>query len=130
MSGPVKRAEARMTLTPRPVKRSSESLGAMASITSCTCRCTAAKSACGAPVTTPNRPALRAASAACAAARSAFDGTQPKLRQSPPISVRSINTVLAPNCDAPAATVRPPEPAPMTQMSTDKISLMAFPFAP
>ena len=41
----------------------------------------------------------RAALTRFAAASSAFDGTQPKLRQSPPISPRSISTVFTPSCD-------------------------------
>ena len=66
---------------------------------------------------TPNWPALRAASARFAAAMSAFEGTQPTLRHSPPILPFSISTTGTPNAAAAAATESPPEPAPITQMS-------------
>ena len=55
---------------------------------------------------------------------SAFDGTQPVLRQSPPILCFSISTTGTPNAAAAAATDRPPEPAPITQMSGVRISAM------
>ncbi len=58
-----------------------------------------------------------AACAMWAAAISALDGTQPVLRQSPPISPFSTSTTDAPICTAPAATDRPDEPAPITQRS-------------
>ena len=45
--------------------------------------------------------------AIAAAASSALDGTQPVLRQSPPISPSSISTVLRPSWAAPAATRQP-----------------------
>ena len=59
-----------------------------------------------------------------AAAISAFDGTQPVFRQSPPILPRSTSTTETPNVAAAAATVRPAEPAPITQMSGVRTSLM------
>src|ERR1044072_1902348 len=60
----------------------------------------------------------RFGSAAClAAASSAFEGTQPEFRQSPPILPFSISTTGTPNAAAAAATERPPEPAPRTPMS-------------
>ena len=56
--------------------------------------------------------------AAClAAASSAFDGTQPLFRHSPPIAPRSISTVDTPKAAAAVATERPAAPAPMTQIS-------------
>ena len=58
-----------------------------------------------------------ARAARLAAAISAFDGTQPVLRHSPPILPFSISTTGTPNAAAAAATDSPPEPAPMTQMS-------------
>ena len=47
----------------------------------------------------------------------ALDGTQPVLRQSPPINPPSIKTTFAPICTAPAATESPAEPAPITTKS-------------
>src|SRR5262249_59279610 len=67
------------------------------------------------------------ARACFAAATSAFEGTQPVLRHSPPILSFSINTTDTPNAAAAAATERPPEPAPMTQMSGCKRSAMPTP---
>ena len=52
-----------------------------------------------------------------AAASSALEGTHPVLRQSPPIRPRSTSTTSTPKAAAAAATDKPPEPAPMTQMS-------------
>src|SRR6478736_2228837 len=56
--------------------------------------------------------------------RKAFDGTQPVLRQSPPILSRSINTVGTPKAAAAAATDNPPGPPPITQMSGASVSAM------
>src|SRR5258708_29080260 len=89
----------------------------MASITAPTPFLTAAKSRSGATLETP---AMSIASKRCAAfpaASNAFDGTQPEFKHSPPISARSIKTVLSPSRDVPAATDRPAEPAPITQTS-------------
>ena len=58
-----------------------------------------------------------------AAASNVFDGTQPVFRQSPPMAPRSISTVSAPICAAPAATDSPPDPAPITHRS-QRISLI------
>ena len=55
----------------------------------------------------PNRAAARAAWAACEAASRALLGTQPKLRQSPPIRSRSISATRRPSCAATAVTERP-----------------------
>ena len=59
-----------------------------------------------------------------AAAINDFDGTQPVLRQSPPIFPFSTRTTGTPKAAAAAATVSPPAPAPMTQMSGVNISAM------
>ncbi len=75
--GPVKRAAAAMTRTPSPVKRSTKSCGAIAAITPCTWRITAAKSTAGGAAPSPNSALPRAALTRLAAASSAFDGTQP-----------------------------------------------------
>ena len=75
--GPVKRAPARTTVTPMASKRSTESCGAMDSITPRTWSCTAWKSISGAAPPTPMRRARLCALAALAAASSALDGTQP-----------------------------------------------------
>ena len=66
---------------------------------------------------TPNRAASRTVRAACAAASNALLGTQPVLRQSPPMRPRSISATRAPSCAAPAATDSPAAPAPMTARS-------------
>ena len=58
------------------------------------------------------------------AAISDFDGTQPVLRQSPPILPFSTSTTDTPKAAAAAATESPPEPAPMTQMSGFRRSAM------
>ena len=65
-----------------------------------------------------------------AAAISAFDGTQPVLRHSPPNLPFSISTTGTPNAFAAAATDRPPEPAPMTQMSGLSTCAMRQPVEP
>ena len=106
-----------MTRTPSPVKRSFESLGAIVAMTSCTCFATLAKSTSGARAASPNARACATACACFPAASSAFEGTQPVLRHSPPILPCSISTTGTPNAAAAAATERPPDPAPITQMS-------------
>ena len=45
---------------------------------------------------------------------SALLGTQPKLRQSPPIKLRSISATRPPSPAVPAAVTRPAVPAPIT----------------
>src|SRR3990172_10891831 len=45
---------------------------------------------------------------------SAFDGTHPKLRQSPPIFFPSMSATRPPRPAVPAAVTRPAVPAPMT----------------
>ena len=122
----LKRAAASITRTPRPVKRSLESFGAMAAITSCTCRRTLAKSTVAGPADTPNASASAMPCARLAAAISAFEGTQPVLRHSPPSLPFSISTTGTPNAAAAAATDSPPAPAPMTQMSGVRISAMSW----
>src|ERR1700742_3102526 len=72
----------------------------------------------------PNARECRIMWARLAAASNAFDGTQPVLRHSPPMTPRSINTVGTPKAAAAAATDRPAAPPPMTQMSGVSISAM------
>src|SRR6266568_4419528 len=50
----LKRAAPTMTRTPSPLKRSTESLGAIAAMTRCTCSCTLPKSTCGRCAAMPN----------------------------------------------------------------------------
>src|SRR5215218_5078887 len=50
-------------------------------------------------------------------ASKALEGTQPALRQSPPIRPLSTSTTGTPKAAAAAATDNPPEPAPITQRS-------------
>ena len=106
-----------MTRTPSAVKRALESLGSIAAMTSCTCLWTRAKSTSRPRAATPKIFARVMAWAALAAAIRDFDGTQPVLRQSPPILACSMRTTGTPKAAAAAATVSPPEPAPITQMS-------------
>ena len=74
----------------------------------------AAKSARTPSVRTPYAGASRTSCATCAARSTPFDGTQPKLRQSPPIRWRSTSATRAPSPDAPAAVTSPAVPAPTT----------------
>src|SRR5262249_42860371 len=123
----LKRAAPAITRTPRPLKRSFESFGAIAAMTSCTCWWTLPKSMSGTPAATPKARASTTARACLAAAISDLEGTQPVLRHSPPILFFSTNTTDTPKAAAAAATERPPEPAPMTQMSGCRRSAMASP---
>ncbi len=70
---------------------------------------------------------MRASAARLPAASSAFDGTQPVLRQSPPILCFSISTQETPKAAAAAATDKPPEPPPITQRSGLRISAIVLP---
>ena len=47
---------------------------------------------------------------------SVLDGTQPTLVQSPPTCAASTTAVFLPRALKPAATVSPPEPAPMMRV--------------
>ena len=77
---------------------------------------TAAKSTRGV-IATPTAAAVRAASTARAARNSAFDGTHPVFRQSPPRRFRSMMATRAPSPAAPAAHTRPAVPPPITTRS-------------
>src|SRR5581483_3149594 len=85
---------------------------------------TLAKSTAGSTGAIPRTAPPRCACAAFAAAISAFDGTQPKLRQSPPMRSRSISTTSRPSCAAPEATTSPAEPPPTTQTSGVSVPLI------
>src|SRR6266508_6530034 len=76
---------------------------------------------------TPKTAASASTRARLPAAISDFEGTQPVLRHSPPILAFSINTTGTPKAAAAAATERPPEPAPITQMSGVSRSTMSSP---
>src|SRR5262245_14268117 len=65
----------------------------------------------------PKARARATARAWLAAAISDFDGTQPVLRHSPPRLPLWMSATETPKAAAAAATDRPPEPAPITQMS-------------
>src|SRR5689334_3446030 len=65
----------------------------------------------------PNGPDVRMSCARRAAAISALEGTHPVLRQSPPILPFSMRITETPSWAAAAATVRPPDPAPITHRS-------------
>ena len=79
-------------------------------------RCITAGKSTFAPwgTSTPYMPASRTAAYAREARMSAFEGTQPTLRQSPPRSLRSTSATRAPRPAAPAAVTRPAVPAPIT----------------
>ena len=62
----------------------------------------------------PNAAPSRADAHTRAARRTPFDGTQPTLRQSPPIRCRSTRATLAPRPAATAAVTSPAVPAPTT----------------
>ena len=64
----------------------------------------------------PNCPASRTLAAACAARISAFEGTHPEFRQSPPIKLRSTRATRAPSPAAPTAVTKPAVPPPITTM--------------
>src|SRR5215207_4776904 len=121
--GPVKRDSAFSTRTPSAAKRSAESFGAIASITPRTCSRTRAMLTWGSLRPIPKRAPSRMPWASSPAAISAFDGTQPTLRQSPPMRSRSMRTTGTPNEAAIAATDKPPAPAPITQRSGFSTSL-------
>ncbi len=73
----LKRAAPSITCTPRPVKRSFESFGAIAAMTPRTCAFTLAKSISTRGIFKP-KGVVRCDAAAClAAASNAFEGTQP-----------------------------------------------------
>src|SRR5262249_19047557 len=73
----LKRATPSITWTPRPVKRSLESLGAIAAIALRTCAFTLAKSTSGRASVRPDGTAGGGAVACLAAASRALEGTQP-----------------------------------------------------
>src|SRR5687767_3039109 len=86
----------------------------MALMTRCTRCITSAKSNSAAAARKPNSRARRTWSSSLPERRIAFDGTQPVLRQSPPISAFSISVTLASTAAAMYAVTRPALPAPIT----------------
>jgi hypothetical protein len=102
------------TSTPRPRKRATESAALISARSRRILSMAAAKSTdVRSPPITPNSALLRAAEATRAALMIPFEGTQPTLRQSPPISSRSTMATRAPSPAAPAADTRPAAPAPI-----------------
>src|SRR6185312_15005081 len=78
-----------------------------------------AKSPAASSGTTGPPKRSRASRASCQereARMTPFEGTQPTLRQSPPIRWRSIRATLAPKPAEPAAEISPAVPAPITTM--------------
>src|SRR6185295_13146691 len=65
----------------------------------------------------PNRALVRARWAICALRTRVFVGSQPTLRQVPPIFQRSTITTLAPSAFNSKAAVLPAPPAPITTTS-------------
>ena len=123
--GSTKRAGPKRTSAPSLQKRSSESCTWIVSMTPRTRSMTAPRSTGGR--VNPGRPnsgARRACAQTAAERIRVLEGTQPKCRQSPPSrGLFSISTVLAPNCAAPAATVRPAAPPPRMPMSWSNFAM-------
>jgi hypothetical protein len=71
----------------------------------------------GPPISTPSSALRRTSLRARAERRSALDGTQPTLRQSPPAKCFSTSADLAPRRAACLAEMRPPAPAPIATRS-------------
>ena len=117
--GPVTTASPSTTTTPRSRNRSG--LSSVRAISACTAairRHTASRSIEGSPTCTPNKGAVRTVCATRALASSAFDGTQPVQRQSPPKRERSTAATRSPrSCAANSAARIPAEPIPMTTRS-------------
>ena len=72
---------------------------------------------CGSCFSRPNASALRMACASLALATSAFVGTQPVHKQSPPSFSRSMSATLRPSRAQPDAVTRPAVPPPITSTS-------------
>ena len=110
-------ASPRYMSTPSPLKRSKESLGAICVRSLRIRSITTPKSTVMVPAFTPKEAARATSCAAWAARMTAFEGTQPVLRQSPPVWCRSMSATRAPSPAAPAAATRPAVPAPtMTRL--------------
>ena len=74
----------------------------------------------GSTASRPNTSAVRIACAALALASSAFDGTQPVHRQSPPTRARSTTATCRPRPAANSAAVRPADPIPTITRSNTR----------
>ena len=98
---------------PSARKRSgSSSVAAIERWTARTRSSTLAVSIRGSTGSIPNSPAVRMWWATFAEASSAFDGTQPVHRQSPPTRLRSTTAIFTPRVAANSAATMPPEPMP------------------
>ena len=98
-----------------PCARKRSGSSSVAAIAACTARTrsnTFAVSIRGSTGSIPNSPAVRMWCATLAEASSAFEGTQPVHRQSPPTRLRSITATLTPSVAANSAATMPPEPMP------------------
>ncbi len=89
----------------------------ISSMTACTRAIAAAQSMPTPSTRTPKSPAERARCATSAARTIAFVGSQPALRQVPPIFQRSASATRAPFAAASKAIVLPAAPAPITSRS-------------
>ena len=115
VSGPVNRASPMKTSTPSPAKRSAESTRLISARRRRMRAIAAPKSRSTPPgKVSPNAAPSRADAHTRAARRTAFDGTQPTFRQSPPISRRSTRATRAPRPAATDAVTSPAVPAPTT----------------
>ena len=115
VSRPVNRPSPRNTSTPSSRKRGAPSTRLRPARSRRIRAMTAAKSP--GPVATGPPKTRCDSAAAChdrAAAITLFEGTQPTLRQSPPMRCRSTRATRAPRPAATAAVTRPPVPPPTT----------------
>ena len=108
VSGSTKRASPRSTVAPSARKRASESIGAIAAMAPARAR---APRPSRSPVPAERRPKRPAARVVCGGMRRGQQrlagGTQPVLRQSPPMRSRSISATFRPSCAATAVTDSP-----------------------
>jgi hypothetical protein len=115
--GPVKRASPKKTSTPAARRRATESCAAIVARRARMRAITRAKSARTPATSTPRLEAWRSSPMAPAERSSAFDGTHPVFRQSPPRRSRSTSATRAPSPAAPIAPTSPAVPPPITTRS-------------
>ena len=115
VSRPAKRPSPRKTSTPRLLYRAAESTRLIFARSRRMRAMAAPKSRSTPPGNVrPNSAPSRADAQTRAARRIPFDGTQPTLRQSPPIRPRSTSATRAPSPAATTAVTSPAVPAPIT----------------
>ena len=103
-----------------PMSRYRSASLSVCAISACTARMrrhTIGKSIVGSTAAMPKRSAVRIVCAALADANSAFDGTLPVQRLSPPMRSRSTTATLRSRVTANSAASMPPAPIPMMTRS-------------